>query len=835
MSIQVMNIWQIILMFFFYTFLTLLLPCFVLWNHLNQFKNLEKLLICYTAGIFYLVNLVYFLEIFKVSNKVTLIAGIIIPIIWEARNRRVAEKVSKKISQLSSNLKKLDAGTFGNRHFADQTFHHFLKLLIFPFIKLFWIVRKYPVDCIFFSVMTVFIMIEFGGMTRYMLGYGASDIIVHSYWINQMKYNNIFAAGVYPFGMHNLVYLMHELTGFKIMTLMRLFYVVSDAYTMYALFAFMYLLFRNKYLSYGVTTANIITASFYNINVNADRFYATLPQEYGMMFIYPSLYYLIAFVVSRTAEIGKKEIEPKTWKMLFHVPGFLKKKDKKPEVSIKIKIRNLLEKQKASVRQSRKSQILLLMFILSFSLTVSFHFYNTIVVFLICVGFAIGFIHLIFRREYFVPILRSALLAIVIAFIPLTTAVAMGKHLEGSMYWAVNIMKGKDKSNLTDIEIPEGKNATYYFDANGNLIDVKVEDNDDENTDNESDEEIKEEEKKPSFKETILVKLNAVKEKITTAYPVMVDFFQQKLLPLREKTIRVILWLPLCIFSSGLLRILIRKLRHHKRSIYNDIIISMSFSTEIMILATCAAGLKLPTVMPFDRADSFLNYLLPAAGGFMLDSLLLPGRFKKRIRQAGSVLLAAVLVIASLNNAKTQWQTTDRVGMQVNESIIVLTNVMRNFKNNTWTIVSANDERQMVDGYGYHTEIIDLLHGIEKPSASTTFYIPTPDIFVYIETTPLIYDGRGYQDPFTEKDADKQIPSGSGLSVYKYDNRKIVMARLYYWAQTLQKMHPDEVSVYYKTDKFICYRIHQNTYRLLNLAIDYGYNTKDYDNAKENK
>ena len=51
------------------------------------------------------------------------------------------------------------------------------------------------------------------------------------------------------------------------------------------------------------------------------------------------------------------------------------------------------------------------------------------------------------------------------------------------------------------------------------------------------------------------------------------------------------------------------------------------------------------------------------------------------------------------------------------------------------------------------------------------------------------------------------------------------MSRLYYWAQAFMELFPNEMSVYYETDNFVCYKIIQNPYRLFNFAIDYEYNS----------
>ena len=40
--------------------------------------------------------------------------------------------------------------------------------------------------------------------------------------------------------------------------------------------------------------------------------------------------------------------------------------------------------------------------------------------------------------------------------------------------------------------------------------------------------------------------------------------------------------------------------------------------------------------------------------------------------------------------------------------------------------------------------------------------------------------------------------------------------------------YPNEVSVYWESDEFVCYKIVQNPYRLFNFAIDYDYNLRVY-------
>ena len=70
----------------------------------------------------------------------------------------------------------------------------------------------------------------------------------------------------------------------------------------------------------------------------------------------------------------------------------------------------------------------------------------------------------------------------------------------------------------------------------------------------------------------------------------------------------------------------------------------------------------------------------------------------------------------------------------------------------------------------------------------------------------------------------QQLPGMGGLFMYEGEPRWIVMSRMYEWAQTFMKLYPNEMTVYYESDQFVCYKLEQNMESLYNLAIDYGYN-----------
>lgn len=53
-------------------------------------------------------------------------------------------------------------------------------------------------------------------------GYKASDIPVHNYWINELERNNIWVAGVYPYGLHIVIYYLHMVFGIPTYVLLRI-------------------------------------------------------------------------------------------------------------------------------------------------------------------------------------------------------------------------------------------------------------------------------------------------------------------------------------------------------------------------------------------------------------------------------------------------------------------------------------------------------------------------------------------------------------------------------------------------------------------------------------
>ena len=133
----------------------------------------------------------------------------------------------------------------------------------------------------------------------------------------------------------------------------------------------------------------------------------------------------------------------------------------------------------------------------------------------------------------------------------------------------------------------------------------------------------------------------------------------------------------------------------------------------------------------------------------------------------------------------------------------------------------------MIIEFGRHYEMITFLRELRDLKKNSEITMPTEYVYFFIEKQPINYAGSANGidlKPVSEEGASQPVNMGTGLEPYAADIRWVTMSHMYYWAQAFKKLYPEEMEVYYETDDFVCYRLHQNVNSLYNLAIDYGYN-----------
>lgn len=781
MPIKTFVILQFIYMTAAYMGVTLLLPAVVFRRILRGRSIWEQLLMCFTVGNFYIINIVFALQLLHISRQWTLIAATLLPavFIW-ARVEHISLLANSK--ELFKNIKRVMRGRLGMhsalRRISDNIWRY-IKKLIHCIGKM--ILTK-PIQCIFLCAVFAALYWVYGRQLLIAYGYRASDIPVHLRWANQMSRDNIFCDGVYPFGFHCMVYYLH--TVFKIDTYVILcqFFFVQVVMIHLILLAFLKLCCRTRFVPYmGVLV--YILGNFWAGNTYS-RYFASLPQEFGMIFVIPSLYFLLVFFKTSKEDLANK-----------------------------------------------KTKLNLGFFAMAFSLTLAIHFYGTMIAGLGCVGIAIGFGFRFLRKDYFKRIMLTGVLSVFIAALPMVIAFIGGTPLQGSLGWGMSVINGT--SNKTTAETTEQTTAETTVQntqestgetAANSTADESVQVN--ENAEQASGtaeqssggdqlsgtEAETTEEKKPSIGEKIKSFPQIAKQQIGS-YIINQNF------PNANKYILISI---AAVILLGIIFCMLRRINDGGQ------LISAGMVMVMLTILLCAGALGLPPLMDASRCSIYYAYLLPMVPVLLIDGILALIQLRlwlTVLTQMVSLAVSAAVVFGVFHYdlIKEPKYVSDFV---TNGAFTCLTNIIHDNEDETWTIVSANDETQMGLDHGWHYETISFMRQMEYLTKKSTIYIPTKTVYFFIEKRPLNYtvpyDGSGQN--ISQKGAENPLPNVGGIGMYQGENRWILMSRMYYWAQAFKAKYPNEMEVYYEDDQFICYKIEQNMYHLYDFAIDYGYN-----------
>ena len=966
MSMQRITLLQFLAAFGAYFLITVALPAAVFGNRIKGRRLVERILFYFVVGNFYIMNLVFTLQLLKISYPITLIAGTVIPalLIW-GRLRHIS--ISKEFVGLLNQGKWILEGSMGLRT-ALYRFVSFFGNIVKKAVSLVLSLLKGRLsDWLLTAGVIAAIAYIYGTHMLTRFGYIMSDMPVHNYWINSLNHNNIFVAGVYPYGFHSILYYLHAVFNIDTYVLMRVFALVQNIWIHVMLLFFLKCCCKNRYTPY-IGVFFYIIAGCFTSNIYY-RYLATLPQEFGMLFILPSIHFLILFFQTRKEELvgsaatcegkeregkirkekvrkekvrkakkhpakieedliiedlsleddmpddaGPKEEwsddiipEEESWddftlkvdpsddydfQLDFDLSSgtqLIKRKERVEEIEEVEAIEEVDEideideiddieeiDESASwdvdeietlqiigivsedlfledaspvrrfkkltlnkgtflsgiygrlaerVREGRRSDQYLAGFIMSFAMTLSVHFYGTMIAGLFCIGIAVGYFFRLFRKKYFGTVMLAGILSIVVAVLPMFIAFITGTPMEGSLRWAMSVISNGSTQEAPpspaagdDDILPETGSGDFEGDEfTGNVFEgansgTSMEGDFGEGAFPGNDTETSAPaEWIKSFKERIQGALQAVTASIDTW--VMTD----SKLPYGALTLGTIMLVAV----AGVWMWIIRQ------PDYGAILISVAAYMGLMSLLQAAVPLGLPVLMDEARCSIYFAYSVVMLLSLLADAILyaLLGWMRRGwLRNGISFLTVLAVLILFLQSEDLMRPPYLKETMETNGAIISLTSIRMEERDFTWTIISANDETRMIEDNGYHYEIIQLLWDIENGKNLT---IPTPSVYFFIEKVPVDYfvEYAGSGQSISKVGASYYLPSSISLSAYQGMNRWVVMSRLYYWAQAFQKMYPHEMKVYLETDDFICYKLTQNPNALFNLSIDYGYNT----------
>ena len=749
-----------------YTGLTVLLPAIMFRRILAGRRLSEQFLMCYTFGNFYIINIVFAVQLLHISGFWTLVLFTAVPgiLIWSRVNRVSLRELCMKTGIV---CKKILQGSMGIKGFLYRVKNRsmaVLKKAVWLFYcevvcnTLQWILAGAVIAALFWI---------YGRQLILTYGYRASDIPVHLNWINQMSRGNLFASGVYPFGFHCMVYYLHAVFGFDTYVILCVFYLVQVFFIYIVLLAMLKLLCRSLYLPYAGIMVYIL-GSFW-ARQTYSRFGSSLPQEFGMIFVIPSVYFLIRFF-----QTEKKNLK------------------------------------------NRETKLILGCFALAFSLTLAIHFYGTMIAGLCCIGIAVGFCTRFLNKEYFRRIMLTGIISVFLAVLPMGIAFAGGTPLQGSLGWGLSVING-DSSDTEDTSENEAAQKQAMEEMAARLI---------ENTQNSNSESVQTGEIPvitEAPKHSLADKAREIPKKMKNLREMMIRRIQEFIINSQEQWCAYAVLVGIAVLILlGLMFIILRRIT------YGEMLMSAGFCMGILTLLLCAGNLGLPVLMDPARCSIYYVYLLIVSITVLGDGLLYL-IFMPRIltipRNAVSFILTVSMAAGMIHQGLVK--TPDFISDYVsNGAFTCLTNIIKENKDETWTIVSANDETQMGLDHGWHYETITFLRKQEHINKDTKLIIPTEKVYFFIEKIPLnysvVYSGSGQS--ISKKGASQSLPNSGGIGMYQGEGRWILMSRMYYWAQAFMEMYPNEMKIYYESEDFVCYVISQNMYHQYNFAIDYGYN-----------
>lgn len=694
------------------------------------------------------------------------------------------------------NVKQVLIGTRGIKLFLSQTIVA-MKRIVGRGIKYVWNKTKgHRIEYLSLLVVVVFGMIYFSYAAFAEPSYGTSDMYVHHAWVYGLKQGKIFSGGIYPEGMHCFVYALNALLGVDVYSCMLFLAGIYISTLLISIYCFCKEVMNSRYTGI-LSLALFLTLDLVNFNeiTSMSRLQWTLPQEFGFYTMFLGALYLVRYLRSeRTIRKENGKIKWIVWDENLFI------------------------------------------FVLAVAGSFSVHFYVTIMAFFVCVPFAIVGIRRIFHKGNFRSLVAGVSIGIIIAAIPMGAAYAAGMQFQGSIGWALEVIKGSSNQQTdteVDIQPTEQLEATESIPSDMSSTEVSLSR---EQTTTGTYVSVQ---KQISMKQKIQAKLDGVCFRVKSVAGALYENTYQYLYGDRAK------WIILfTIIGAGLGVICFIVKSIVKKKIVLDGYLGITLATIVFMFAYSPRVIGLPSLVDSIRLCSTAQILIITMMMIPVDllfALLQHCRLKILLPE---LTMLGVIGIYFGTNYFGVYHGYLYISMTRYEAAAEVTNeINHKFPKQSYTIVSPTDELYQVIENGWHEEIVTLFREMQYG----TYSVPTEYLFFYVEKQPMLYaqyhfmtgpdwlakekyapyspssitsEGTTYIHSDISMDAaEMEMPWFSRLSdTYKdYNSRNIVESKLYAWCEKLMKEYPHEMNVYYEDDKFICYVVKQNTYRLLNL------------------
>lgn len=771
-------------------------PMVVFRRYLAPKSRTYKFAFCTTVQVILINTVVLLLGLVHILNRWTMIlffyGGILVSLLWK---RKFTGEGIQRVRQVL-------VGTRGVKLFllqAISSMRHALR----RGVKNLWRSSKGKrLEYLLLGVVVLFGMIYFSYGTFVDHSYGFGDMYTHHAWIYGLLEGKIFSAGIYPEAMHCFIYAMHQLFGIRVYSCMLFVAGVHVSTLLIAIYCFLKEVLKSRY------TSLLIIASFLVLDLmcidevfSMARLQWTLPQEFALYTQFLCALYLVRYL--RTDRNPRKESGKRKW-VVWDENLFL--------------------------------------FMMALAASFAIHFYVTIMAFFLCASFAVFLLHRVFRKGNFRSLVAAVFAGVFIATAPMGLAYATGIPFQGSIDWALNVISGEDtKEGRTQqaeaiLNTEQGEavlpSATETKDSNTSLNGQSSDAHANGTGITQKTIPLTERLKR------LAIKVWDVTEKKSEG---LYSYGYATLYG--EERADWILRFTALAAGIGVVCCLIALLIHRKIKIFFEGYLGLTLASIAFMILYAAPFLGLPELIAGARVCSTGQLLILAMMFVPVDLFLyLIGLTVIRVvlPMVSIVLTGAIYVGANYFDVYHGFLYNELT--RYNSVVDVTNNIIKNFPQYSYTIVSPTDELYQVIEYGRHEEIYNFVKVIQ----SNAYSLPSEYIFLYVEKKPIqyaqshfytgpewlakekytqyytMYFSEGNQlnqstisDDYADRDFMFFLKESQNYS--DLASRTILESKLNRWCKQFEHNFPNDINTYYEDDDFVCYVIRQNTSRLFNL------------------
>lgn len=659
------------------------------------------------------------------------------------------------------------------------------------------VVRRDVLELAVLLVLVAYGVLYFSWNPIHTPSYGFSDNIVHHYWAYGLRQGKIFVAGIYPEAMHCMLYAVSTLFGIELYNVLMYLQCANMMVFLVAIY-----LFGREVVGWK-GSALVALALFLTVKLDSvteiyimSRLQTSLPQEFGLY----TVFLIPAFLMRYLKNAGQVNFCGKKSRFYWD--------------------ENLV------------------VFALGIAVSISIHFYATIMALFSCMGVIVVWFFKIFHWRRFVPLALSAVLAVVLSFGPMMLAYASGIPFQGSIFWALNVMKDSQENTDTVAETQAPSQQTESeVSSQETTPTTPVENSVQPNV---------------QPKESLTQMVSRLWESIIKRVKKAADgvYYGSYKSLYTEEWVNLFLLLSKYAFALAigyrLLRAVLRRLLPKGRFLAElfDGYAIVVVITVVFMMAFSPGRTGFPKLIAPDRVCA-------AGHGFLMCLTALPvdlagilfatalGRKIMSVVSAAAVAAVFYLVISGGYYHGYLYLC----GTRHNAAVEVTASIIHTIPKEQFTIISTTDELYQVKEYGFHEEIVTFL----QQCGDEEYYIPTQYLFFYVEKKPVSYGHAHFSDgpawlaqqiydvkfnnssvgdgmsggTISDENAERQLILGSKLSnaYTNMDNREIVESRMARYLRRFEKEYPNELNVYYEDEDFVCYCLEQNPDRLFNLGL----------------